>query len=400
MKRFASKITALLLAIVLVCATVTLCSCSNTGKAMLKLGKTEITENMYIFWLSRYKATFESQYGASVKTAYNVSSVDQFWPLTFKDDDGSTKTYDDMFSEYIYENARTYLMALYLFDEFGLSLSDTDKKDIDEYVDSLIEDFANGSKNEFNVVLAEYGLNLATLKVCYETDAKITVLQNYLFGKNGPEQITDADIEAYYQENYVRMEQICIFLDQCPEKGEDGKYLTDKEGNIAYRDMSVAETTLARQRGDEALSKLNLGSDFAAVKAEYNENAESDSYTDGIYLSKDNAYNGGEDTTKLYDTLKEMKDGEFRLIELEHTLHIIRKLPLEAGAYKKSVNTDFFTYYDASSAQYVTFEKYVQTPIFLSYIEKKLKEYDSQITVDEDIKNNTKISKVKSNYYF
>ncbi len=380
--------------------SISLCSCNSTGEAMLKLGKTEISENMFVFWLSRYKAQFEYAYGSALQEAYGVSSSDDFWKLTYTEGNGTDETYDSRFTDYIYQNAMTYLVALYLFDEYGLSISKDEKESIDEYIDGMIEDYASGSENEFNVILAEYGFNLATLRACYETDAKISALQDYLFGKGGPEEISSADLEAYYEKTYVRMEQICIFLDECPEKADDGTYITDSEGQISYREMSVAETEAARAKANEALTKLNNGESFSTVLAQYNENTESTSYTNGIYLSSDTVYSSGDDATTLYETLLDMNAGEYKLVELEHTLHIIRKLELDSGAYSKTANADFFSFYDSSIGEYVSFSEYVKTPFFLSFIEEKQKELNEQIKIDSEVKEKHTIASVKANPYF
>jgi len=167
--------------------------------------------------------------------------MDDFWAL--KQEDGTT--YDDLFTSYIVDNAKTYLCALYLFDQFGLSLSDADVEEVDTALSELVDQYADGNKSEFNTVLAAYGFNYKTLRECYLTDKKVTVLQNYLFSDGGPEAVTDDKLEAYYKSTYVRITQICIFINQCPEVDSEGKYVTGDDGNIKYRDMSALENQAA-----------------------------------------------------------------------------------------------------------------------------------------------------------
>ena len=373
-----------------------LCACSSLGGTVMSLGSAKITSNMMTFWLSRYKAQFVYAYESSVKSTYGVSSLDDFWKM--KQEDGTT--YDELFTKYITDNARTYLCAMYLFDQFGLSLSDADADEVDSALKELVDQYADGNKSEFNTVLAAYGFNYKTLRECYLIDKKVSALQNYLFSANGPEALTDEKLEAYYKSTYVRMTQICIFINQCPELDSSGKYVTDDSGNIKYRDMSAVETQAARDRAQAALNALNGGADFAAVSDQYNENRESSGYVNGIYMSEDSVYTADADLNNLFETLKSMSAGEIKLVELDNTLHIVKKLELDAGAWKAPANSDFFSFYDSGKQNYVSFAEYVKTPFFLKYIADRLSGYSAEIKTDEDLLSKLTISSVQENYYF
>ena len=396
MKTAIKRAVCALLCLSIALSAALLSGCSSTGDVMLKLGKSEITENMFVFWLSRYKAQFIYAYGASVKQTYGVSSVDAFWKLT----DENGRTYDEIMTEYLYENTITYLIAGYLFDKFGLSLTDDEKKEIDDDIASLRDELVSGSKTEFNALLAGYGFNTATLEACYTLEKKTEKLQNYLFSAGGPEEITDADVDAYYRANYQRMEQICIFINTRPEIADDGSFITDTDGHVVYRDMSAAETTEARERAAEASAKLAAGIDFATVRAEYNENTASDGYTEGIYLCRDTVYDAGNDTSKIFEALEQMADGEIRTVELSDTLHIIKKLALDAGAYDKSQNADFFSFYDPSSGGYVNLKTYIRTPLFLSYVENERTSLAGEIKSFDEVRQRHSIATVTANYIF
>ncbi len=368
------------------------------GKTVMSLGSARITENMITFWLSRYKAQFVYAYGSAVKSTYGVSDLDDFWAMKYQSDAG--QTYDDLFTGYILDNARTYLCALYLFDQFGLKLSDADVEEVDSALRDLTDNYADGNRSEFNTVLAAYGFNYKTLRECYLVDKKVSALQDYLFSSGGPEAVTDDKIEAYYRSTYFRMTQICIFINQCPELTDDGQYVTGDDGNIRYRDMNTVENQAARDRAQAALNAINNGTDFAAVSDQYNENRESSSYVNGIYMSADSVYTSGTDLTTIYETLAEMNVGDVKLIELENTLHIVKKLELDAGAWKETANSDFFSYYDSDSQSYVSFAEYIKTPLFLNYIQKRLTDFSADIKVDEDALAGLKISTAQENYYF
>ena len=233
-KRKILKICAAAMALLL--ALLCMVSCSSLGSPVMTLGKTEITGSMIEFWMSRYKAQFEYSYGQGLKEAYGLSSVDSIWSIRVSDD--SAQTYDDLFSSYIYDNAKTYLCALYLFDQYDLKLPSSTIESVDAVMDDFIENLADGSKAEFNAILAAYGINAKTLRELYLIDEKVSYLREYLFGTNGGEPVTAQQMEDYYQKNFVRMKQICVFVNQRPKMNEDGTYATDSSGNIAYVDMT------------------------------------------------------------------------------------------------------------------------------------------------------------------
>lgn len=389
--RICAALTALLLALI------QLVSCSSLGTPVMTLGKTEITGSMIEFWMSRYKAQFEYSYGQSLKTAYGLSSVDSIWKVKVKDD--SAETYDDMFSSYIFDNAKTYLCVLYLFDQFGLKLPDSTVKKTDETINEYVTNLADGSKSEFNAILAAYGINMKILRELYLADEKVSYLREYLFGSNGTEPITTQQIEDYYQKNYVRMKQICVFINQRPKQNEDGTYVTDSSGKTQYTTMTADENAAARTKIEEALAKIDGGEDFEKALSEYDENKADDGYKNGIYMSAESSFGNDEDLQKIYETLCEMKVGEVRELELSNSLHIIKKYELDTGAYAKAENSDFFLFNDGTGS-YQTLQQYVKTPLFLDYIKGKLDEFSADIKIDEEALSQYRISKVKSNYNF
>ncbi len=396
MKKNALRISAAVLALLML--ALPLASCSSRGKTVMTLGKTEITGSMIEFWMSRYKAQFEYSYGKSLKSAYGLSSVDKIWTVRVKDD--SAETYDDLFSSYIYDNAKTYLCALYLFDQYKLKLPDATVKNVDSIIDQYVENLADGSKSEFNAILAAYGINMKLLRELYLTDEKVSYLKEYLFGSDGIQPLTTQQLEDYYQKNYVRMKQVCIFINKKPKLNDDGTYATDKDGNTAYSDMTAEENAAARTKIEEAMKKLEGGADFEDILSEYDENKADDVYKNGIYMSSESAFGNDSDLQKIYEALLEMKDGEVKQIELSNSLHIIKKYALDSGAYSKEENVDFFSFYDSGTQKYQTYNQYVKTPIFIEYIKERLEQYSVDVKIDEEALAEYRISKVKANYNF
>ncbi|MBO5701689.1 MAG: hypothetical protein J6S71_04555 [Clostridia bacterium] len=389
------RIAALLLAAVMM--TLSLASCGGMGNTVMELGGTVITENMIEFWLSRYKAQFVYYYGDPICQQYDLDNIEQFWHI--KDESGSGKTYDEIMSEFIYENAETYLCALYLFDQYGLALPTETVTEIDEYIDELCEKNASGSKSEFNAILESYGINRKQLRELYLIDAKVDYLQEYLFGANGTLGVTKVDKEEYYQANYVRMRQICFFINERPELDSNGDPVLDSKGNVKYVDMTASETQDARARASEALKKIQMGTEFPSVHNEFDENKQDNQYS-SIYISRDSAMGSDPALEKIYTELQDMKVGEIRLIETENNLHIVEKLELVEGAYDDSANIDFFSFYDPETDALMTFEGYLVEPLFLEYIAESLEKFSADVKIDTDALNKKKLSNVKANYSY
>lgn len=389
------RIAACLLAAVMM--TLSFASCGGTGNTVMELGGTVITENMIEFWLSRYKAQFVWYYGDIICQQYDLDNIEQFWHI--KDENGSGKTYDEIMSEFIYENAETYLCALYLFDQYGLSLPKETEDEIDAIIDDLCEKNASGSKSEFNAMLESYGINRKQLRELYLIDEKVDYLQNYLFGPNGTLGVTKVDKEEYFQANYVRMRQICFFINERPELDSNGDPVLDSKGNVKYIDMTASETSDARSRAEEAIKKIKAGVEFPSVHNEYDENKQDNQYS-SIYIGRDSAMGSDPALEKIYTELQNMKVGEIRLIETENNLHIVEKLELVEGAYDDSANIDFFSFYDPESDSLLTFEGFLVEPLFLEYIAESLEKFSADIKIDTDALNKKKLSNVKANYNY
>ena len=81
---------------------VTLISCGSSGKTMMSIGDQKLSINMYQLMLSRYRGTMEYSYPEAAK--------DEFWDIVI---DSTGTTYNDYFTASIYDNAKTYVCAMY-----------------------------------------------------------------------------------------------------------------------------------------------------------------------------------------------------------------------------------------------------------------------------------------------
>ena len=122
MKKITIKIVSLVLALVMLAAC--LASCASLGEPLLEVGKTELSENVYMLFLSRLKGTLASaaNYGSEAKK-------DSFWDTVVTTDG---KTRDEYYKEQILEECKFYVAALDLFEELELELPKSYMQEIDK----------------------------------------------------------------------------------------------------------------------------------------------------------------------------------------------------------------------------------------------------------------------------
>ncbi len=241
-----------ILLLTLSCMLILMCftGCSSRGKKLMEIENTDMTVNMYMLLLSRMKGKLASSY------AFGSQAIkDSFWDTVI--DVSTGQTYNDYYTDLVIENAKTYLAALYLFDDLGLKLPKETIEEIDEEMQRLVDEDGKGSKNTLNAILAEYGANYKILREAKIMEAKIVYLNDHLFGEDGS-LISADNYEKYYQDNYVRFRHIFFFTTK-------PVYQTDDNGDtIYYSDLSSLTVAYDKDREGKAYNKKD--SDGGLVK--------------------------------------------------------------------------------------------------------------------------------------
>ncbi len=440
MKSIFKKALIITLALMLVLGTV--CGCSSRGKKLMELDGEKMSVNMLMLLMSRIKGNLASSY------SYGSQALkDSFWDTVI--DASSGQTYDDYYTELVLDNAKTYLAALYLFDELDLKLPKSTLEEIDEELEGLIESDADGSKTYFNTVLAQYGANYDILRDAYIMEAKMAYLNDHLFGADG-ELISEENYEEYYQENYVRFRQIFFYTSKnvyetdkngdviyysdlqnkviaydtdregaTSKKDENGNKIwvyTDTEGNerIAYDKKGTEDNPtqpnplldgegnmrtekLSEQElmdlyviADETQAKVKNGEYkmFDTLVEQYTEDEGMLEYTNGYYVTANSDY----DAPEVLKALFEMEDGEIRRVESDYGIHIIMKYELDEGGYADSQNEDFFI---ASDGSY-NFMSLLKSDLLEAYLEK----YKADIVIDDETRKTLSMKNVGANYHY
>mgnify|MGYP004653557059 CR=1 FL=1 len=358
------KIKNILLAALSACL---LCTGCASGETAMSYGKTEISENVFRYWLSYYKNSFLNTYTDLKNTA------DSFATVLPNGETAETYLYDQTV-----ENVKMTLICMELFRENGLTLSDALETQIDDYVDDILKEYAGGNKKTLNAALATYGVNMDMLRQIYRDQEKSGALFDYMYGENGTTPVTEEDYTAYYEENYCHVRHIYVNNQYYYMTDENGYSVFDDSGNVKTADMDAemrAEKQIVIDAIDAALAD---GTDFEIVYDTYSEDKY---YKNGYYLTHDIDF-----IPEVVDAAFSLEIGDWEKIESDYGVHYILRLPLADKAYADEDNADFFPDYETT----------VKSDLFVNYIRSFLPE----VTVNEALIARYNMTDSPVNYRF
>ncbi len=303
------------------------------GDTVMEYDGYKITEAMYSYTKSRFKASFINNYGVTVDGKKTVD-----WSKALPDG----TTYEEFFEEMTDSYVKKMLVSQKLFDEYELDFSEDDEEEISERIEGLEKIY--GGEDGLNSYLGDYGLNAKTLESIYYAEAKIEIVSDYIFSNS----ITVTDKSGYYKANYYCVNWIYIYTKKKPAKTDGGN---NSDGSYIMEDMTEQEQAEKKALVQSIVSKLQKKEkSFAELKAEYCEDkyedgtSEYDFLPNGFNLSANDLDYGAE----LIKLIQGMQIGEISTYEDEHATRIIVRNPLieytELTEQEKNVMEDFDEY--------------------------------------------------------
>ncbi len=359
-----TKLLALLLAFALLCPTLTGC---GTGSAVMRYGEAEIPLNWYRYWVSTYKASF-------LRTYTDMKDTDTFWNSVLTDG----KTAEELLNGMVVENVKRTLVCMELFRKNGLKITSSQKENLDAYVDDLVKEQANGSRKVLNQALSAYGINASMLRDILEAQEKASVVFRFLYGENGPRELSEDDLERYYQDNYAHILHIWINDAYEYDTDEQGNYKFTEQGTVATRTLTADEKKAAEEKIAAVKKALSAGTDFSAVLEQYSEDTY---YPNGYYLHAESDF-----IADVIEAALEMAVGETRTVISDYGTHFLLRVENDAGAWKNDENSDFFDSFtsDAKNAD------------FMAYLDTLLPD----VTVDDETIALWSVRDATPNYYY
>lgn len=311
-------------------------SCKKAEEvAVMTLGDSTITGNMYSYWLSSYKANFLTSYE-------DVSDTEEFWSSMLTDD----LTAEQFLSQLVLEYVQMDLVSMYLFDEFGLKVTSEDKKAAENIVNDLME-YSGGNKTAFNQALSAYGVNYKMLCDIYLQEFKSTYVYDHVF-ENNVLIVDDAVKQEYLEENYARVRHIYI-----NDAYDTERSTYDADGNFVMEPLDESTQAEKDKKVADAVVALENGTDFDTVYEEYSEEK---AYENGYYLTASTTGLPSELITNAFKT----EVGNTAIFKSQYGTHIIMRLEMDEAPFSDDANKDFFE--DFTDAVYEnTFMEYVRS---------------------------------------
>ncbi len=326
----------------LLCVGLSGCGKEQTAAAMyMKDGGSVSVNFMYLL------AAIQKSMYASVAEANGGD-----WDTVVNHEKGTTLA--DLLEDVTYKAAQNSLICEYLHDTvYGLSLSDEQKKAIDEQMDSLAS--KAGSKQKLEEQLSAYSADSKTMRRYLELTVKQAALYSYFYGEGGVYAVSEDAIRESFKENYHIVTH--IYFDLSSKLKEDGTSVS----------LTEEEVTEKRALADEVYNRILAGEDFYTLKAVYSEDDyESEYYPNGFFVTGDTTF-----PTEFTMAAIEMEVGEYRLTvsdEKASGIHILYKLPMDDSLY------------NTNSSVYSSIKNQLITADF----DKRLAEYTDAVWVNEE----------------
>ena len=346
-----------------------LSSCGAKGTVAMEYEDVYITEEMYGYWLSHYKAVFMENYAEIVDS-------DEFWDSKLTGD----MTAEEYFTEVANENIKKNIAAAWLFDYMGLSFTNTMKKEVKAGIEDMCETLFDGDEKEFDAYLSEFGMDRDDLYDVYVMDAKIGYAYDYLYGESGVMKIPDSDKLVYTQENYSHVQHIYVNnnFKYVTVESELGTLTHDPETGEAYTEELTEEEKNKKNATIAEIDKaIDAGEDFDKVWEKYSEDK---LYEDGYYLQEDTNF-----IAEVVDAAFDMEIGEVVRIETKYGVHYVKRLAIEGKPWDDKANKDFFGSFDTDLADYI--------------FTVMLNETASAVKVHSDITGKYALRDIEPNYY-
>lgn len=337
-------------------------------RAVMRYETYTVSAAYYTYWLSRFKANFLTYYS-------DVEDSDAYYDSVIGE---NGETAEEVMTSLSDGRIMEYLIAEYLFDQSGLTVPEATAESLDALLDSVVAGAAAGDRKAFDELAASFGIGYDDLREIYRIEAKSERFRSYY--KTNFLSVTDADRDAYFEENYARTVHIYISTEYRLNIDENGTLIYDENGDYTVP-YTAAEKTAQRQKAAELYGKLTA-ENFDALREEYNEDPAVSAYPNGYYLS---ANTEGFDSDVIAAALS-MQEGEVRRVEASHGVFFLKKLPKEEKAYEDPANADFFD----------NFEDALKNDLYERFLEGE----KAKVTVDAALKKEIAIRSVTPCYDF
>ncbi|MBQ4290230.1 MAG: peptidylprolyl isomerase [Clostridia bacterium] len=353
-----------LLLAVLLLAGVCLTGCSSDrSPAVMTFRGTTVSENLFRYWMASYKAYFLHLVGGQDSDAW----LNGEWSVSNEDGSVVSMTAGEYLQERILGVIRSNLISLRLFEEYGLSLPDSARRDVEVLIESEIENA--GSRRALNEKLAAIGITIDQLREFKLAEEKINCVYSYLYGEtangvtvsSGAEPISEEQYDAFYQAHYVLVKHIYIRTKDRNVLDADGNVQYTSSGTVLTEPLSEEESAQKYALCDSLMELLSGGADFDELMQEYSEDAGRRNYPNGYIVSRSSSL-----PEEFLENAFDMQIGELRRVDASYATHIMIREPLPERGWEDENWKGFL----GSIQEYVTSEVFAEkiAPMILEIV--------------------------------
>ena len=284
---------------------------------------------------------------------------------------GSGVTLETYYKNMILDQAKAILVEKYLFDKFGLTISEDTLKTNKENQKMAIEYLGGaGAYKQY------YGYTAADYYTTYqEMVARSQAVLNYLCGENGELKVTDTDLATYYTDNYVGYQYIVIDMENKVVLDDEGNRVlektteTDENGEKVEVDSDVYK--MEALTDDEKSEKQNLAAKiFAELEAGtatfeqlielYSDEYYSVKYPEGVFVLEEGTFID----TAVDAAAKELEIGEYTdeaiSVGSDAYQYIVKRVELKEEVYNDEAYESLFADYE-TTVMYTKYEDHIKT---------------------------------------
>lgn len=273
-------------------------------EVVITVGGTEITAAEYLYWLNRIINTYLSRSGGTIPS----------WDAEMS----GGLTLDQYIMDQAADMAIFHSTLRQLALTEGLSPDPSIASDMhEEYTNQMIQ-----AGSDETQVTHTYWANMLTLELLtklYENNDLFLQLQELYYGEDSDSYPTDAEVNAYLDENgYFRVKHILLMT-------------VDQTTNEPLEESEIAEKKAA---ADDLLAQLRASEDpvtlFDQLMNEYSEDGGLLTNPDGYIFDASDSLVGGFREATLALAVGEISD----VVETDYGYHIMLRLPIDPADYR------------------------------------------------------------------
>lgn len=203
------------------------------------------------------------------------------------------------------------------FKEAGLSWTEENQKQFDEAKENLKEQAVQSEmlltgkeeaeidpQTAYEKTIAEVGFTEKQYDQVMRVSIYASALNDYYFGENGVEKVTDEGLIEEFKNTYISAKHILI----SSTDATTGEALPEGE---------------ALKKAESALARLNAGEDFDKVMQDTNEDPGMETYPEGYIFTE------GDMVDEFYTAAKGLEENQVsEIVATSYGYHIIKRVPI------------------------------------------------------------------------